>query len=146
MILGAFVNTWNTDICYQQKDTGSWYDCCISCFNIWSGFPGYHTTPLTDHWTETNFVRYYETHCDRVRALVPSDRLLEFRATDGWEPLCKFLDIQVPEGPYPRLYDSESAIERVTTIWWRLVRRLAMRMLLPGVGILALVAAMRIKS
>ncbi|KAL7894366.1 P-loop containing nucleoside triphosphate hydrolase protein [Trichoderma sp. SZMC 28014] len=71
----------------DSKDTGSWYDCCISCFNIWAGFPGYHTAPLTDHWTEANFVRYYETHCDRIRALVPSDKLLEFRATDGWEPL-----------------------------------------------------------
>lgn len=141
---GALLNTWNTDIFCPQKDTGAWYDCVNSCLNIWSGIPGYQTTPRTAHWTEANFVRYYKTHCDRIRALVPSDRLLEFQATDGWEPLCKFLDIQVPEGQYPRLYDAESAVQRATTIWWRLVMRLAGRMLLRGVGILVVVAAMLI--
>ena len=25
-----------------------------------------------------------------------------FRATEGWEPLCKFLELPVPDQPYPR--------------------------------------------
>ena len=38
----------------------------------------------------------------QVQDEVPADRLLVFRATDGWEPLCKFLDVPVPDVPYPR--------------------------------------------
>ena len=37
-----------------------------------------------------------------VRAAIPPDRLLEFEAKDGWEPLCAFLGVPVPDEPYPR--------------------------------------------
>ncbi|KAL6892025.1 P-loop containing nucleoside triphosphate hydrolase protein [Trichoderma evansii] len=130
----------------DREDTGSWYACVNSCLNIWAGVPGYHITPLADHWTEANFVRYYKAHCDRIRALVPGDKLLEFQAADGWEPLCKFLDIEVPEAQYPSLYNAANAVQRATTIWWRLVMRLAMKMLLRGAGFLVLVAAVLITS
>ena len=30
------------------------------------------------------------------------------RPPQGWEPLCKFLDLPVPEGPYPRVNDTAS--------------------------------------
>jgi hypothetical protein len=35
---------------------------------------------------------------DEVRRHVPADRLLEFKVTDGWEPLCRFLGIDVTHG------------------------------------------------
>ena len=25
-----------------------------------------------------------------------------FRSRDGWEPLCDFLDVEVPDEPYPK--------------------------------------------
>jgi hypothetical protein len=37
-----------------------------------------------------------------VRELVPADRLLVFKPSDGWEPLCDFLNIPVPATPFPR--------------------------------------------
>lgn len=36
----------------------------------------------------------------------PTDKLLVFKATDGWEPLCKFLDVPIPDVPYPRENDT----------------------------------------
>ena len=33
---------------------------------------------------------------------LPADRLLVHRASDGWEPLCAFLEKDVPDEPYPR--------------------------------------------
>jgi Sulfotransferase domain len=33
---------------------------------------------------------------------VPADRLLVYSVTEGWEPLCKFLDVPVPPTPFPR--------------------------------------------
>ncbi len=36
-----------------------------------------------------------------VRAAIAPERLLILEPTDGWEPLCKFLMVPVPEAPYP---------------------------------------------
>ncbi len=40
-------------------------------------------------------------HNDAVRAAVPADRLLEWTAGDGWEPLCARLGVPVPDVPFP---------------------------------------------
>ena len=42
-----------------------------------------------------------------VRAAVPPAQLLTFRASDGWAPLCRFLDTAVPDCPYPRLNNAQ---------------------------------------
>ncbi|KAK2861445.1 hypothetical protein FQN49_004188 [Arthroderma sp. PD_2] len=51
-------------------------------------------------------------HYQMVRDLVPEDNLLEFEAKDGWEPLCKFLGVPVPDVPYPRVNDTNNFWER----------------------------------
>ncbi|KAF3492329.1 uncharacterized protein GIQ15_01846 [Arthroderma uncinatum] len=51
-------------------------------------------------------------HYQMVRDLVPADNLLEFEAKDGWEPLCKFLEVPVPDVPYPRVNDTSNFWER----------------------------------
>lgn len=33
--------------------------------------------------------------------MVPKDRLLEWSADEGWEPLCRFLGKEVPDMPFP---------------------------------------------
>lgn len=45
----------------------------------------------------------YERHVERVRASAPADRLLEWRAEDGWAPLCEALGVPVPDEPFPHL-------------------------------------------
>lgn len=47
----------------------------------------------------------FVAHADGVRAAIPPDQLLVFEAKDGWEPLCAFLDVPVPDEPYPRTND-----------------------------------------
>jgi Sulfotransferase domain len=32
---------------------------------------------------------------------VPADRLLVYEVTHGWEPLCAFLGVPVPDEPFP---------------------------------------------
>ncbi|MBT4523036.1 MAG: hypothetical protein HOC23_23790 [Halieaceae bacterium] len=44
----------------------------------------------------------FNAHEAAVKEVVPADNLLVFQATDGWEPLCKFLGKPVPPGTYPR--------------------------------------------
>ena len=36
-----------------------------------------------------------------VRAAIAPERLLVFDVAQGWEPLCAFLGVPVPEGPFP---------------------------------------------
>lgn len=43
----------------------------------------------------------FRSHYDLVRELVPSDRLLEYDVSCGWEPLCKFLGEDIPDMPFP---------------------------------------------
>ena len=43
----------------------------------------------------------YERHNADVRATVPPERLLEWRATDGWGPLCEALGVDVPDVAFP---------------------------------------------
>jgi hypothetical protein len=50
---------------------------------------------------------------DEVKANVPPDRLLVWQASDGWEPLCEFLELPVPSEPFPNVNDSQVFIERV---------------------------------
>lgn len=45
----------------------------------------------------------FERHNDAVRSGVPTDRLLEWRADDGWAPLCERLGVPVPQEPFPHV-------------------------------------------
>jgi hypothetical protein len=53
----------------------------------------------------------YEAYYDEVRRLVPEERRLEYRLGDGWEPLCKFLGVPVPDGEFPRTNTRETHVK-----------------------------------
>jgi len=50
----------------------------------------------------------FHAYQQAVRAALPADRLLVFSARDGWEPLCAFLGVPVPDEPYPNLNSRET--------------------------------------
>ncbi len=41
-------------------------------------------------------------HEDYIRRVVPAERLFFFDVKQGWEPLCKILNVPVPDEPFPR--------------------------------------------
>lgn len=45
----------------------------------------------------------YERHNAGVRAAIPPERLLVYEVTQGWGPLCDFLDVPVPRTPFPHV-------------------------------------------
>jgi hypothetical protein len=45
----------------------------------------------------------YRRNNAAVRAAIPPERLLVFYADRGWEPLCAFLGVPVPQSPFPRI-------------------------------------------
>lgn len=50
---------------------------------------------------------------EQVQRNIPSDRLLVWGVGDGWEPLCRFLEVDVPDKPFPRLNDSKMYVDRI---------------------------------
>jgi hypothetical protein len=46
-------------------------------------------------------VAKYRGYCDEVKRTIGPDRLFVQRTGEGWEPLCRFLDVPVPTQPYP---------------------------------------------
>ncbi len=44
----------------------------------------------------------YRANESAVRDLVPQGKALVFSVGDGWEPLCRFLDVDRPDEPFPR--------------------------------------------
>jgi Sulfotransferase domain len=50
-------------------------------------------------------VDYFERHTAEVLRTIPNDRLLVYRAGDGWAPLCAFLGVPVPDTQFPKVND-----------------------------------------
>jgi hypothetical protein len=49
----------------------------------------------------TYMTDYFRRHNEEVKRTIPPERLLVFEAGQGWEPLCRFLGVRVPDAPYP---------------------------------------------
>jgi hypothetical protein len=48
-----------------------------------------------------NAIKMFNAHNEDVRNLVAPERLLVYESGQGWEPLCDFLGLPVPQVPYP---------------------------------------------
>lgn len=60
--------------------------------------------PFGDRLTDRAFMTdWYVKRNREVVETLPSDRLLEFHPKMGWEPLCAFLGVDVPDVPFPRV-------------------------------------------
>lgn len=57
----------------------------------------------------------YKDHVAEVRSLVPPENLLEYSISDGWGPLCEFLDEEVPDSQFPRGNDMADFFKRCRT-------------------------------
>jgi len=56
----------------------------------------------------------FNRHNERVRQVVPPDRLLVYEVREGWGPLCAFLGVPVPEGkPFPHVNDTAEFRARI---------------------------------
>lgn len=100
-----------------RRDPDAWYDSLASTI-----LEMLDTTPLTPEADAWRFVmrkliieqdlggrtdrasavatfRRYEAD---VRAAVPAGELLVYEVGEGWEPLCSFLGVEVPDAPFPR--------------------------------------------
>ena len=50
----------------------------------------------------------FNRHIQEVRDTIDPGRLLVFDVREGWAPLCRFLEVPIPDEPFPRLNDTAS--------------------------------------
>jgi hypothetical protein len=88
---------------------------------LWAG----EGTFAGPHHDRKFMIEAFERFNESVRATVPADRLLVWEAKEGWEPLCEFLEVEVPDAPFPRLNDSATFSDRIVegslgvlNEWW----------------------------
>jgi Sulfotransferase domain len=78
-----------------------------------------------DTSTDEGLIAVMDRWNEGVKSTVPAERLLVWYPTDGWEPLCDFLEVDVPSEPVPNLNDTASFREGiiggglgVLNDWW----------------------------
>ena len=123
-----------------ERDIEDWYrsfnDAVI--LNVWSPFNRFvaridpyfvgRLKRLSDHWTEGWMGVHsrvemqaiarekYREHYALVERVTPPKRLLKLKLGHGWEPLCQFLGLPVPDVNFPRINDSRALDEKVGLI------------------------------
>ena len=61
-------------------------------------------------------IAQYKQHIEDLKAAVPPEKLLIFTVTEGWAPLCRFLDLPVPATPFPNVNDRADVKKIITDI------------------------------
>jgi hypothetical protein len=61
----------------------------------------------------SQLIEQMHRHNEEVQRVVPAERLLVWDVKDGWEPLCEFLQLDVPDGPLPHANDRDTFLQRV---------------------------------
>jgi hypothetical protein len=67
-------------------------------------FASRFTLAITD---KAASIAAFEAHNRRVRAEAPAARLVEWHPRDGWEPICRALQLPVPDLPFPHVNSTE---------------------------------------
>merc|ERR1711892_713156 len=118
---------WYKSVCFILQNTitlcynrpYSWFLCLIGSSSVCKyeqkisggiepgkgelppGIPGRMNKALRKG--EQAAVDFFKSHRDEVCSQVPSSQLLVFDVREGWEPLCKFLDVPMPDAPFPNI-------------------------------------------
>jgi Sulfotransferase domain len=75
---------------------------------FWSG-----QAPFIDGVDSDQLIAQMDAFNARVQSLIAPDRLLVWNVREGWEPLCAFLEVDVPAQPLPHENDRETFLGRV---------------------------------
>jgi hypothetical protein len=106
------------------RDPDAWFDSVQATIVPFLSARGKHPSPhvnaiaemgtqtiapiFGDRLSDRDFAtRAFKNHIAEVQAEIPADRLLTFDLRDGWEPLCDFLEVDVPEIPFPKTNSSK---------------------------------------
>ncbi|KAL8653896.1 MAG: hypothetical protein Q9226_003651 [Calogaya cf. arnoldii] len=109
---------------------GAWYTHCNLTWDIF----------CSNDYSETCKGKYL-AHYDYVRRVTPKERLLEYEVNEGWEPLCRFLVKEVPEGNFPNVNDQNNFFKGHNMLWAVAVFKAIMNLLVGAASVLVVVVA-----
>lgn len=55
----------------------------------------------------------------------------------GWEPLCAFLDVPVPDEPFPRVNDADDFVRVHASIWYLALGKMVLKVSAAAVPVVA---------
>jgi hypothetical protein len=61
-------------------------------------------------------IEIFRQRTKEVERVFPANRLLIFDVKEGWAPLCRFLDVPVPDTPFPHVNDQVVMLKRFRTM------------------------------
>jgi hypothetical protein len=96
----------------RAKVDPGWHDYCELMKAMWRK-SGLIPAEMTAGFDANMMAAAMERFNQEVRDNVPADRLLEWSPADGWEPLCRFLEMPVPQAPIPHVNDSAQFAGRI---------------------------------
>ena len=64
------------------------------------------------NFDKAHLLKVYNDHTETVKRTIPPERLLVYDVSQGWEPLCRFLEVPVPDIDFPRTNSREEFFER----------------------------------
>ncbi|TGZ58499.1 hypothetical protein CRM22_009601 [Opisthorchis felineus] len=90
--------------------------------------------PQPDRDDDRKLLEAYERWNAQVKQVVPAKRLLVYNIREGWGPLCKFLNVPIPNEPFPCTND-QTIVARIK----RKIDRLTMVLRCTAVGTAVLI-------
>lgn len=119
---GEMLDAWpGAKVVLSVRDPHEWYESCNESLHATrelAGSPRAHASHAVLDAVEdaiwrdifggrfrerAHAIAVFERHRTQVIERVPTERLLIYDIRDGWEPLCRFLDVPVPDTPFPHL-------------------------------------------
>ena len=85
--------SWNILLPIEKGLIRDTIRCGQRCLAVWTD---------GDMWSKEKLRQHYEEHNAHVKAVVPKDKLLVYKAEMGWGPLCDFLGEAVPDQTFPK--------------------------------------------
>ena len=90
----------------RPSTTGSSDDMRVRFFNSFMA-------PMREHLDDRAWMTdHFRRHTEEVKAAIAPERLLIYEVGEGWDRLCKFLGVPVPDEPYPSENSREEFIAR----------------------------------
>jgi len=127
----------NSKVVLTKRDPELWYQsCCETIFQMDRTFCNYpslrflelfipsikrfrnmivlmHARDFNYNYEKENVIKAFNNHIANVINKCPKENLLVFEVKEGWEPLCKFLNVPVPDVPFPKINDTDELKSRI---------------------------------
>jgi hypothetical protein len=113
-------------VIHTERDPDAWFDSTQATIFAPGSFADNPPPPLKDFFESfsrefsggihdrASMTAHFRRNSEAVRATIAPERLLILQVGEGWERLCEFLGVPVPDTPYPRENTREQFQARVS--------------------------------